>query len=54
MNTYGVETSSYDHSVKNPNKKKEGTLREPKQILEEMRALDKDTNQILLKIKELL
>ncbi|MCX6325718.1 MAG: N-6 DNA methylase [Bacteroidia bacterium] len=43
-----------DLSTKNPNKKEEAALREPKDILEEMKLLDKETNQILLNIKDLL
>ena len=35
-----VNTTTYDLSVKNPNKKEETTLREPQEILEEMKALD--------------
>ena len=41
----GVE--GYDLSAKNPNKKEETALRSPKVILEEMKALDAESNLIL-------
>jgi len=47
----GVEV---DLSAKNPNKKEEATLRQPIEILEEMKALDKESKQILNSILELL
>ena len=34
-------------SVKNPNKKDETVYREPKQIIEEMKQLDKQAQEIL-------
>jgi hypothetical protein len=43
-----------DLSAKNPNKKEEVTLRQPQAILEEIKALDEEINQILLNIKGLL
>ena len=49
-----VDTSTYDLSVKNPNKKEEAALREPEDILEEMKALDEETNNILNSIMEML
>jgi type I restriction enzyme M protein len=48
------EVEGYDLSVKNPNLPEEAALRSPQQILEEMQALDSETNEILLSIKELL
>ncbi|HCS21897.1 MAG TPA: type I restriction endonuclease subunit M [Bacteroidetes bacterium] len=45
---------TYDLSVKNPNKKEEAALRQPQAILEEMRALDKESEEILNSILELL
>ena len=59
-NSWTVDVSSlsgaegYDLSAKNPNKKEVANLRQPQDILEEMKLLDKETNQILLKIKDLL
>lgn len=49
-----VQTHNYDLSVKNPNKPEEAALRSPQEILEEMQALDAETNDLLLTIKELL
>ncbi len=45
---------TYDLSVKNPNKKAEVTLRSPQAILEEMKALDEESAEILNSILELL
>lgn len=47
-----VDQKTFDLSVKNPNKNDETILREPKEILEEMESLDKESSKILLKIKE--
>ena len=49
-----VNTTTYDLSVKNPNKKEEAALREPQEILEEMKALDEETNEILNSIMEMI
>lgn len=49
-----INTETYDLSVKNPNKKKEVALRQPQEILEEMRAMDEDTAEILNSIFEML
>ena len=43
-----------DLSVKNPNKKEEAALRQPQEILEEMKALDEETADILNSINEML
>jgi len=48
------EVEGYDLSVKNPNLPEEAALRSPQEILDEMQALDAETNEILLSIKELL
>jgi type I restriction enzyme M protein len=48
----GVE--GYDLSAKNPNKKEETALRQPHEILEEMKMLDKGSEQILNLILELI
>lgn len=45
---------SFDLSVKNPNKKAEAPLRSPQEILEEMKALDQDSAEILNTIFELI
>lgn len=49
-----VDTTTYDLSVKNPNKKEETTLRDPREIVEEMKKLDKESAEILNSILELL
>ena len=49
-----VNQASFDLSVKNPNKKDEVALREPKDIMKEMITLDKDSEHILSGIKSLL
>ncbi|MBL0311064.1 MAG: SAM-dependent DNA methyltransferase [Bacteroidetes bacterium] len=46
--------SVYDLSAKNPNKKEEAALRQPQQILEEMKALDEESADILNSILELI
>lgn len=45
---------SYDLSVKNPNKKEEAALRQPQEILEEMKSLDEESAEILNSILELI
>ncbi len=49
-----INIETFDLSVKNPNKKDEITFRESNIIIEEIASLDKESNQILKKIKELL
>ncbi len=49
-----IGTTTYDLSVKNPNKKEEAALREPEEIVEEMKALDKETTDILNSIMEMI
>jgi type I restriction enzyme M protein len=49
-----IDTNTYDLSAKNPNKKEETALREPQQILEEMKVLDDETKEILNSILKLL
>ncbi len=46
--------ATYDLSVKNPNKKEEAALRHPQAILEEMKALDEESAEILNSILELI
>jgi type I restriction enzyme M protein len=46
--------STYDLSAKNPNKKEEAALRQPQDILEEMKALDAESAEILNSILELI
>ena len=49
-----IDESTFDLSVKNPNKKEEEAFREPKEILEEMKALDEESQEILNSIVEML
>ena len=45
-----INQKTSDLSVKNPNKKNEVALREPNEIIEEMKKLDKEGGEILEKI----
>ena len=49
-----IDRSTFDLSAKNPNKKEETALRQPKEILEEMKALDEESADILNSILELI
>ncbi len=49
-----VDTTTYDLSVKNPNKKGGATLREPVEILDEIKQLDAESADILSNIRRLL
>lgn len=49
-----VNSETFDLSVKNPNKKEEKALREPKEIINEMKELDKESAEILTSILEIL
>ncbi len=49
-----IDQTTFDLSAKNPNKKEETALRQPIDILEEMKALDKESKQILNSILELI
>lgn len=49
-----LEPTTWDLSVKNPNAKEEIKLRSPQMIIEEIIALDKESEVILTKIQELL
>jgi type I restriction enzyme M protein len=49
-----IDKSTYDLSVKNPHIKEEAPLREPKVIIDDIIALDKESEAILAKIQELL
>jgi type I restriction enzyme M protein len=54
VNVKDIDQSTFDLSVKNPNKKEETALRQPKVILEEMKALDEESAEILNSILELI
>jgi len=46
----GVDQTTFDLSVKNPNKKGEVALREPKEILDEIEKLDEESKNLLMTI----
>ena len=54
VNVNEIDKTTFDLSVKNPNKKDEVSLRSPKMILEEMKAIDKESNEILNAILDLI
>ena len=54
INVKDINQTTFDLSAKNPNKKEEAALRQPQEILEEMKALDEESADILSMIKELL
>jgi len=49
-----VDSGTFDLSVKNPHKKEETALREPKEIIDEMKELDKESAEILKTIRGLV
>lgn len=49
-----IDQATFDLSVKNPNKNGEVALREPEQILEEMKKLDEDSEKIINKVKNFI
>ena len=49
-----IDPKTFDLSAKNPNKKEEAVLRTPNAILEEMKALDEESTDILNSILELI
>jgi type I restriction enzyme M protein len=49
-----IDPNTFDLSTKNPNKKEETALRSPQAILEEMKALDAESAEILNSILELI
>lgn len=54
INVKDIDQTTFDLSAKNPNKKEEVALRKPEDILEEMKALDDESKDILNSILELL
>jgi len=54
VNVADVDTTTYDLSVKNPHKKYETALREPEEILDEIKRLDKESADIMSAVKDLL
>lgn len=49
-----MDKTTFDLLVKNPHKKDETALREPGIILDEMKALDEESAEIIKKIKGIL
>jgi type I restriction enzyme M protein len=49
-----VNTETYDLGVRNPNLPEEAPLRSPKELLEEMKSLDKENQSILEEIEKIL
>ncbi|OWY20782.1 type I restriction endonuclease subunit M [Sphingobacteriales bacterium UPWRP_1] len=54
VNVAAIDQNTFDLSVKNPNKKEVVRLRSPREILEEMKALDEESAEILNSILELI
>jgi type I restriction enzyme M protein len=54
INIKDIDQATFDLSAKNPNKKEEAVLRQPEDILLEMKALDKESAIILNSILELI
>ncbi|WP_245476765.1 N-6 DNA methylase [Bradyrhizobium sp. Leo170] len=54
VDTKSIDKATYDLSVKNPNKATETELRDPKDIIAEMTALDAESAQILANIERAL
>ncbi len=49
-----IDSSNYDLSARNPNKKKETTPRQPREILDEMKSLDEEVTEILNSILQII
>ena len=49
-----IDKNTFDLSTKNPNKKEEASLRQPKDILKEIKELDSESASILSSIMELI
>lgn len=54
VNIADVDKTTFDLSVKNPHRKDEATLRDPKEIFEEMKTLDKESAEILKAVRALV
>ena len=50
----GIDTSTYDLSVKNPNGGDEVTLRTPQEILDDIATLNAESAEVLATIRALL
>ena len=49
-----IDQTTFDLSAKNPNKKEEVALRQPQEILEQMKNLDEESAKILKSILQLI
>lgn len=54
VNVKDIDQSTFDLSVKNPNAPEAAPLRQPQAILEEIKALDEESTEILNSISELI
>ncbi len=54
VNVKDIDQSTFDLSVKNPNKKEVIRLRSPNEILDEMRELDREADEVLESIAKLI
>ncbi len=54
INVKDIDKNTYDLSAKNPNKKEAAALRQPEEILKEIKALDEESAEILSSILELI
>ena len=54
VNIKDIDQNTFDLSAKNPNTPEEAPLRQPKEILNEIKALDEESATILKSIKELI
>ncbi len=54
VNINDIDQSTFDLSVKNPNKNEEVQLRSPHEILKEMKALDEESTDVLESIRDLI
>ena len=51
LDVSSIDQNTWDLSAKNPNKKEETALRQPQEILEEMKALDEESALIMDKLQ---
>jgi len=54
LDVSSIDQSTWDLSAKNPNKKEETALRQPQEILEEMKALDEESALIMESLQLIL
>ena len=54
INITDIDQNTFDLSMKNPNKNDEIVLRDPKEILDEIKKLDKESKEVLSAVEKLL